>query len=111
MIILFSVLTISISDSQFAFAGVNTSDKDGDGIFSDPPQGMPSDPDDQNPCVPNPNSQACIGSDVIGGKIIPVDSTSLLLAGVQANYSILTALAVGAGAGFAFLFFGNKRVC
>ena len=40
----------------------------------------------------------------IGGEIIPIDSTALLLAGVQANYSILTILAVvGAGSGFAAL--------
>ena len=40
----------------------------------------------------------------IGGEIIPIDSTALLLAGVQTNYSILTILAVvGAGSGFAAL--------
>ena len=36
---------------------------------------------------------------VIGGRLIPIDTTSLLVAGVQTNYSILTALVVG-GAGF-----------
>ena len=56
-------------------------------------------------------SPACTDSHVIGGKIIPVDSTSLLLAGIQANYSILTSLViVGVGAGAAFLFFVDKLV-
>jgi len=36
---------------------------------------------------------------VIGGTLIPIDATSLLVVGVQTNYSILTALVVG-GAGF-----------
>ena len=112
MIILYSVLIIGINDSQFAFAGVGFVDNDGDGVFFDTADPADSDPDDEDPCVPNQTSSACIGSHVIGGKIIPVDSTLLLLAGVQANYSILTALAVvGAGAGFAFLFFVDKLVC
>ena len=36
---------------------------------------------------------------VIGGKLIPIDTTALLVAGVQTNYSILTALLI-VGAGF-----------
>jgi len=36
---------------------------------------------------------------VIGGRLIPIDTTSLLVAGVQTNYSILIALLI-VGAGF-----------
>jgi len=79
---LFSVLIIGISDSQFAFAGAPHIDVDGDGVFADPtPPALP-DPDDNDPCVPNPNSQACINPQV-GGRIIPIETTSLLLAGTQ----------------------------
>ena len=42
---------------------------------------------------------------VIGGKLIPIDTTALLAAGVQTNYSILSALIVGAG----FVVFKLKR--
>jgi len=43
-----------------------------------------------------------IEDEVVGGEIIPIDSAALLLAGAQANYSVLSALlVVGAGAGFA----------
>ena len=102
-IIVFSILVIGINDSQFAFAGANSCDQDGDGVFCDPSDEGQRDPDDQNPCIPNLDSPACMDSQV-GGKIIPIDSISLLVAGVQANYSILTALAVvGVGAGFAAL--------
>ena len=43
-----------------ALAGVYTVDRDGDGYYSDPPSGMPADPDDQNPCVPDENTEACL---------------------------------------------------
>ena len=43
---------------------------------------------------------------VIGGKLIPIDATALLVAGVQTNYSILIALVVG---GAAFVVFKLKR--
>ena len=109
MIILFSGLIIGINGSQFAFAG-GCVDNDGDLFFANEACRPNLDPDDNDPCIPDPNSLTCNGnSHVIGGKIIPVDSISLLLAGVQVNYSILTAIAVvGVGAGFGFLFFGNK---
>ena len=46
---------------------------------------------------------------VVGGKIIPIETTSLLLAGMQTNFSILTILGmVGAGA-FATLYYISKR--
>ena len=99
MIIVFSVLAIGFNEPQLAFAG-SCADEDADDLCGGPDG---SDPDDSDPCVPNLNSPACIDSQV-GGEIIPIDSTALLLAGVKANYSILTALAVvGAGAGFAAL--------
>ena len=105
-IIVFSVLIIGINNTQLAFAGAcnpGDDDSDGDGVFCDPSDEGQRDPDDQNPCIPNLDSPACMDSQV-GGKIIPIDSISLLVAGVQANYSILTALAVvGVGAGFAAL--------
>jgi hypothetical protein len=42
-------------------------------------------------------------------KLVFLNPLYLILAGVQVNYSILTAIAVvGVGAGFGFLFFGNK---
>jgi len=65
LIVLASVIIIT----QFpaTFAGINTSDQDGDGYYSDPPSGLPADPDDQNPCIPDENSEACIASkDPIG---------------------------------------------
>ena len=109
MIIVFSILAIAVNNTQLAFAGscpFGAPDSDGDGLCDD------VDEFDLDPCDPFPNSPACTDSHVIGGKIIPIDSTSVLVAGVQANYSILTALAVvGVGAGFAFLFFVDKFVC
>jgi len=46
---------------------------------------------------------------VIGGEIIPIETTSLLLAGMQTNFSILTILGmVGAGA-FGTLYYISKR--
>ena len=96
-IIVFSVLIIGINNTQLAFAGAcnpGDDDSDGDGICDN------LDLFDSDPCLPDPNSPACAP---VGGEILPIDSTVLLLAGVQANYSILTALAVvGVGAGFAF---------
>lgn len=59
VIILSLIITIQFPP---ALAGVNTVDQDGDGYYYDPPAGMPSDPDDQNPCIPNENTEACIAS-------------------------------------------------
>ncbi len=104
-ILVFSILAIAVNESQLAFAGScppGSLDSDSDGICDN------EDLFDSDPCLPNPNSPTCIDSHVIGGKIIPIDPTSLLVAGIQANYSILTALAVvGVGVGVAFLF--NKE--
>jgi len=48
-------------------------------------------------------------SKVIGGKIIPLDTTTLLIAGMQTSYFILTVLVtVGAGA-FGVIFYTAKR--
>ena len=109
IIILFSVLIIGINDSQLAFAGGISDpdvDNDNDGFT-----------ENQGDCNDNnremfPGQGCDIVDGLVGGEISPIDTTSLLLAGVHANYSILTALAVvGVGAGFAFLFFVNKFVC
>ena len=65
-LIIITSLIISIP-FPLAHAGVNTIDRDGDGYYYDPPSGLPADPDDQNPCIPDNNSQACIASkDPIG---------------------------------------------
>lgn len=61
-LIIISGLIITIQ-FPLALAGVNTSDRDGDGYYSDPPSGMPADPDDLNPCIPDENSEACIVSE------------------------------------------------
>ena len=51
----------------------------------------------------------CDPIEVIGGEIIPIAATSLILAGMQTNFSILTALvAVGSGA-FVALYYTTKR--
>lgn len=48
-------------------------------------------------------------SKVIGGKIIPLDTTALLIAGMQTSYFILTALVtVGVGT-FGVIFYTTKR--
>ena len=60
-LIIISSLVITIQ-FPLALAGVNTSDQDGDGYYADPPSGMPADPDDQNPCIPDENTEACIAS-------------------------------------------------
>ena len=52
-------------------------DNDGDGVLAD------VDPDDNDPCNPNTNAPACLGNVPIGGTLIPIDTTALLLAGVQ----------------------------
>ncbi len=50
-----------------------------------------------------------IGNSLVGGEIIPIDATSLFLAGMQTNLSILTVLvAVGSGA-FGTLYYTTKR--
>lgn len=67
-------------------------DIDGDGIPD------ADDPAPNDPCNPNPNSQAC--ERVIGGEIIQVENTSLLLAGVQTNLLWLAPIIL-AGTGFA----------
>lgn len=61
-LIIISSLIITV---QFppALAGVNSIDQDGDGYYYDPPSGMPADPNDQNPCIPDENSEACITQD------------------------------------------------
>ena len=58
-LIIISSLVITIQ-FPLALAGVNTSDQDGDGYYHDPPSGMPVDPDDQDPCTPDENSEPCI---------------------------------------------------
>ena len=89
IILLFSVLIISFDGAQFAFAGFV--DADGDGIQESAnctPElaaALLCDPDSLNPCVPNPNSPACLNSPIIGGEIIPIDTTALLLAGSQTS--------------------------
>jgi len=59
IIILGLIITVQFPP---ALAGVNTVDRDGDGYYYDPPAGMPADPDDQNPCIPNENTEACLMS-------------------------------------------------
>ena len=95
IIILFSTIIISINDSEFAFAGVCTVDKDGDGHCLDPPIGVDPDIDDTNPCSPDPNTEACIGVQHVGGKIIPSDTTALLLAGTQSSLFWILPLMLG----------------
>ena len=100
-IIVFSVLIIGINNTQLAFAGGISDpdfDNDNDGFTEN--QG---DCDDNNINI-FPGQGCDIIDGLVGGEISPIDTTSLLLAGVHANYSILSALAVvGVGAGFAAL--------
>jgi len=57
----------------------------------------------------NFNGGICTTPAMIGGTMIPIDSTALLLAGIQTNFTILTALvAVGAGA-FGAVYYTAKR--
>src|SRR3990172_775398 len=58
-LIIISSLVITIQ-FPLALAGVNTGDQDSDGYYYDPPSGMPADPDDQDPCTPDENSEPCI---------------------------------------------------
>jgi hypothetical protein len=65
-LIIISSLIITV---QFppALAGINTTDQDDDGYYYDPPSGVPADPDDHNPCIPDENTDACkMSEDPIG---------------------------------------------
>jgi len=81
-LIIISSLIITV---QFppALAGINTTDKDDDGYYYDPPSGMPSDPDDQNPCIPDENTDACkMSEDPIGAiEDVMNDVKSLISSG------------------------------
>ncbi len=64
IIILSLIITIQF---PLVLAGVNTSDQDLDGYYSDPPSGIQPDPDDNNPCVPDENTEACrMSKDPVG---------------------------------------------
>ncbi len=61
-----------------------TPDTDGDGIPDD------ADPDPRDPCNPLPTSPTCIPPPpAVGGEIISLDSTPLLIAGVQSTTWLL----------------------
>lgn len=81
-LIIISSLVITIQ-FPLALAGVNTSDQDGDGYYSDPPSGIPADPDDRNPCIPDENSEACVMSEDPIGAIDDVmnDVNNLISSG------------------------------
>lgn len=64
-------------------------DDDGDGLRND------DDPNPNDPCDPNPFGPACTGQ-VIGGEIIPIESTTLLLAGLQTSAIWLAPVVVSA---------------
>jgi len=80
IIILGVIITIQF---PLALAGINTVDQDGDGYYFDPPSGMPSDPDDHDPCVPDENTEACLLSqDPIGAIDDVMDEVNdLILSG------------------------------
>jgi hypothetical protein len=69
-------------DAIIAFNVGEEVDDDGDGYVEG------QDPDDNDPCVPDPLSIACVGSPV-GGELIPIDTTVLLLAGAQSSMWLL----------------------
>ena len=56
LIFLSLIITLQV---PIALAGINTSDQDGDGYYSDPPVGGSGDPDDHNPCIPDETTAAC----------------------------------------------------
>ena len=57
--IAFFGITLIGYQTPLAFAGANTSDKDGDGYYWDTPGGIDRDPDDNDPCVPDRKANAC----------------------------------------------------
>jgi len=73
-----------VEDYQ-AFAQADPSiDSDGDGVQDD------QDPAPNDPCNPNPSSPACTTPSLpVGGEMIPLDTTTLLLAGSQMTASWL----------------------
>jgi len=98
-LIIISSLVITIQ-FPLALAGVNTGDQDGDGYYYDPPSGMPGDPDDQDPCTPDENSEPCIEikndpigviNDVINNVNSLVDSEAFDINSAQAK-TLLTKL-------------------
>jgi len=108
-IIVFLVLIIGIDDSQLAFAG---SGQDGD-IDQDSFTPNEGDCDDNDPTI-NPGAleipgdgidQDCDGvgaivaGQVIGGEILPIHTTSLLLAGAQSTTWMIPVVLSMAGIG------------
>jgi hypothetical protein len=81
-LIIISSLIISV---QFppALAGINTTDQDDDGYYYDPPSGVPADPDDHNPCIPDENTEACkMSKDPLGAiEEVMEDVKSLISSG------------------------------
>ncbi len=70
-------------------------DDDGDGVFT------PEDPDDNDPCVPDPNSDACTPP-FVAGSLTPIDTTMVLLGATQTTASWMIPVIV-AGIGFAIV--------
>jgi len=74
-------------------------DQDNDGIPDD------EDPAPNDPCIPNPNSQACkIPPRVpVGGTGLPIETTSLILAGAQSFSWMIPVVLSIVGIGLIFL--------
>jgi hypothetical protein len=104
-----SILTLGINLNHLAYAGVSggQDDPDNDGIFSTdncptvfnppPAPGVPQVDTDGDGlgdacdiCLDDPLNQ-CLASDgqSIGGELMPIDSTSLLIVGIHSNTSWL----------------------
>lgn len=52
----------------------------------------------------------CVDCEAVGGNFLGIDTSALMLAGIQANYSVLTALIAGAGAIGAWYYSSKKKV-
>ena len=63
-------------------------DDDGDGLPND------DDPNPNDPCEPNPFGPACESQETVGGEFLSINTTSLLVAGVQTNLAWLLGVIV-----------------
>jgi hypothetical protein len=88
-----------VGDPMGPFAGMSGSTTGTSRILSDGSSdsdldGTPDveDPEPRNPCNPDPDSLSCKG--VVGGSMIPIDKTALLIYGIQTNAMWLIPLVV-----------------